>query len=287
MPELPEVETVMRAMQARLEGQTIVAVDVRRPDLRRPFPANLARRLKGQRIDSFRRRGKYILMRLSGGESLLLHLGMSGRVMLAESGGTAEVDAPVKHEHLMFRTREGVRFGLIDPRRFGMVDLVSTHKEDEHSLLASMGPEPLEAGFSTATLGKALAGRNSPIKTLLLDQKIVSGLGNIYVCEALYRAGIHPQCHGGDLKSGELKRLVSAIRNVLRDAVAAGGSSLKDYAQPDGQLGYFQHSWQVYGRAGRPCPDCSGDIGCPGVQSIVMAGRSTFFCPKRQKADSA
>ncbi|NHN83750.1 bifunctional DNA-formamidopyrimidine glycosylase/DNA-(apurinic or apyrimidinic site) lyase [Acetobacter musti] len=281
MPELPEVETVMRGMRASLEGQRIASAVARRPDLRWPLPENLTKILNGRRIESFRRRGKYIFMRLSGGMSMLLHLGMSGRVTLDAS------DEAALHEHVTFTTEEGHRFGLIDPRRFGAIDLVATEKENSHRFVAGMGPEPLEPDFTADSLARSLAGRRSPIKAMLLDQRVVAGLGNIYVCEALFRARIHPATPSGTLTMPAIRRLVSAIRAVLTEAVAAGGSSLRDYVQPDGELGYFQHAWRVYGRAGQCCPDCQKEKGreaCPGIVKITQSGRSTFFCPRQQPA---
>lgn len=276
MPELPEVETVMRGMQIALQGHVISDVILRRPDLRWQIPADFRQLVAGQTITSFRRRGKYILMRLSNNLSVVLHLGMSGRILL-DSPLT-----PAPHEHVTFITSDGRRCGFVDPRRFGMLDLVPTEQEEHYKFLASMGPEPLEPGFTGATLHAALGGRKSPIKTALLDQKIVSGLGNIYVCEALYRTGLHPQTVASTLTRQDTKRLVQAIRDVLNEAIAAGGSSLKDYVRPEGGLGYFQHAWRVYGRKGQPCPDCPGPPDCMGVEQMTQAGRSTFFCPLRQ-----
>ncbi|MDG6095052.1 bifunctional DNA-formamidopyrimidine glycosylase/DNA-(apurinic or apyrimidinic site) lyase [Acetobacter sp. AN02] len=284
MPELPEVETVMRGMRTALEGGTIASVRVMRPDLRWPFPPDLARIMTGRRILSFRRRGKYILMRLSDGWSVLLHLGMSGRVGLTRDPADTEAG---KHEHLIFMTREGVRCGLTDPRRFGAVDLIPTGEEDGHRLLAPMGPEPLGNGFSAAVLEAGFAGRRQAVKVLLLDQRIVAGIGNIYACEALYCAEIHPERAAASLSHAELVRLTAAVRAVLEEAIAAGGSSLRDYVQPDGELGYFQHAWQVYGRSGEGCAECPGLPDCGGVRQIVQGGRSTFFCPQRQKLPSA
>ncbi|WP_026396608.1 bifunctional DNA-formamidopyrimidine glycosylase/DNA-(apurinic or apyrimidinic site) lyase [Acetobacter nitrogenifigens] len=290
MPELPEVETVMRGMRAQMEGHTIVEAVVRRPDLRWPLPPRLRQELTGRRIESFRRRGKYIFMRLSSGRSLLLHLGMSGRVVLNSVSGSALAEAldseSQKHEHVAFVTREGSRFGLVDPRRFGALDLIDTALEDRHPLVASMGPEPLEANFRAGALAEAFAGRRTPVKTLLLDQRVVAGLGNIYVCEALFRARIHPETLAGAIGAPALRRLAAAIRAVLEEAVAAGGSSLRDYVQPDGELGYFQHAWRVYGREGEACPDCGPGSDCPGVRRITQGGRSTFFCPRQQPAPS-
>ncbi|MFT8461999.1 bifunctional DNA-formamidopyrimidine glycosylase/DNA-(apurinic or apyrimidinic site) lyase [Acetobacter persici] len=277
MPELPEVETVMRGMQIALQGHEISDVILRRPDLRWQIPAAFRASVAGQTITGFRRRGKYILMRLSNNLSVVLHLGMSGRILLDSP------EAPALHEHVTFITADGRRCGFVDPRRFGMLDLVPTGQEEQYKFLVSMGPEPLDASFTDTVLHAALKDRKSPTKTALLDQKIVSGLGNIYVCEALYRTGIHPQTLACTLTLPQTKRLVRAIKDVLNEAIAAGGSSLKDYVRPEGGLGYFQHAWRVYGRKGQPCPDCPGLPDCAGVEQITQAGRSSFFCPLRQK----
>jgi formamidopyrimidine-DNA glycosylase len=283
MPELPEVETVMRGLQARLQGRVLLRAVARRPDLRWPLPAGLAERLIGARVESFRRRGKYILMRLNSGWSVLLHLGMSGRMVLTEAMGGGSQNSITLHEHLELETDDGWRVGFVDPRRFGSVDLIETEQEDRHRLLAGLGPEPLDEGFSVDTLTEALTGKHTPIKAALLDQKIVAGLGNIYVSESLFRAGISPQRQAHSVPGVRAKRLVPAIKQTLRDAIAAGGSSLRDYVQPDGELGYFQHAWKVYGREGEPCPACPGLPGCDGVRRIVQSGRSTFYCPRTQR----
>ncbi len=278
MPELPEVETVMRGLRGRLKGACIRAASVNRADLRWALPPDLARRLTGARVLGLRRRGKYILIRLEGGRTLLLHLGMSGRIVLGDGPGT-----PALHEHLVLHTDAGARIGLVDPRRFGALDLMPTAAEDAHRLLAGLGPEPLEADFTPAALSAALAGRRSPIKAALLDQRVVAGLGNIYVCEALFRAAISPRRLAASVPGVRAARLVPAIRATLTEAIAAGGSSLRDYVQPSGELGYFQHAFQVYGRAGLPCPRCPGPPACPGVARIVQSGRSTFYCPRTQR----
>jgi formamidopyrimidine-DNA glycosylase len=244
MPELPEVETVMRGLRQRLEGRTIVHAIAHRPDLRWPLPEGLQQRLTGARVTGFRRRGKYILMRLDGGDSVLLHLGMSGRMVLTP----LRPNQPTPHEHLVLETDDGWRLGFVDPRRFGSVDLVPTQREDAHKLLAGLGPEPLEASFTPARLSASLAGKRTPIKAALLDQKVVAGLGNIYVCEALFRARLSPQRSAHTIPGTRAARLVPAIKETLLEAVAAGGSSLRDYVQPHGELGYFQHAWKVYGR---------------------------------------
>ncbi len=283
MPELPEVETVLRGMRAHLEGHTIIRAETLRPDLRWAMPTGLARRLRGAGVLGFRRRGKYILMRLSGGDSMLLHLGMSGRVNLTRLDPALPV-AVGRHEHMVIETEEGCRFGLVDPRRFGAVDLVPTADEDRHRLLVGMGPEPLEPGFDAVVLGTAFADRRTSLKAALLDQRIVAGLGNIYVCEALFRARLSPEASAGSVGRPALRRLVGAIRAVLGEAITAGGSSLRDYVQPDGELGYFQHGFRVYAREGERCPECPGLPRCPGIARIVQGGRSSFFCPRLQPA---
>jgi formamidopyrimidine-DNA glycosylase len=279
MPELPEVETVMRGLQQRLQGRRIVRATANRPDLRWPLPAGLEQRLTGARVENFRRRGKYILMRLDGGDSVLLHLGMSGRILL----GPARPNQPTLHEHLVLETDDDWRLGFVDPRRFGSIDLIPTHLEDTHRLLAGLGPEPLDPGFSPTRLSAALAGKRTPIKAALLDQKVVAGLGNIYVCEALFRARLSPLRSAHTVPGTRAVRLVPAIKDTLREAIAAGGSSLRDYVQPDGELGYFQHAWKVYGREGEPCERCPARPTCPGIRRMVQSARSTFYCSRSQR----
>ncbi len=279
MPELPEVETVMRGLQSRLEGRRIVSAVAHRPDLRWKLPIDLAQRLTGARVIGFRRRGKYILMRLEGGSTVLLHLGMSGRMVLTP----VRPNQPVLHEHLVLETDDGWRVGFVDPRRFGSVDLVPTAHEERHRLLAELGPEPLEPAFTVASLSASLAGKQTPIKAALLDQKVVAGLGNIYVCEALFRAKLSPLRSAHTVPGARAARLVPAIQDTLREAIAAGGSSLRDYVQPDGELGYFQHAWKVYGHEGEPCERCPGKPACVGVRRITQSGRSTFYCPRTQR----
>jgi formamidopyrimidine-DNA glycosylase len=279
MPELPEVETVMRGLQSRLEGRRIVSAVANRLDLRWALPLGLAERLTGARVIGFRRRGKYILMRLDGGDSVLLHLGMSGRIVLTP----LRPNLPTLHEHLVLETDDGWRLGFVDPRRFGSVDLVPTAHEDRHRLLAELGPEPLDPGFTPASLSASLAGKHTPIKAALLDQKIVAGLGNIYVCEALFRAHLSPRRLAHTVPGSRAARLVPAIQDTLREAIAAGGSSLRDYVQPDGELGYFQHAWKVYGREGEACETCPGKPACPGVRRITQSARSTFYCARTQR----
>ncbi|MSP01692.1 MAG: bifunctional DNA-formamidopyrimidine glycosylase/DNA-(apurinic or apyrimidinic site) lyase [Acetobacteraceae bacterium] len=279
MPELPEVETVMRGLRARLEGRRIVRAAINRPDLRWPFPEGLAARLTGAEVLGFRRRAKYILMRLSGGDSVLIHLGMSGRMNLS----IGIPNAAITHEHMSIEVDDGWRMGFVDPRRFGSVDLVKTAEEDQHRLLAGMGPEPLDDAFSAAALNAALKGKRTPIKAALLDQRLVCGLGNIYVCEALFRSRISPVRLASTVVGARAARLVPAIKATLTEAIAAGGSSLRDYVQPDGELGYFQHAWKVYGREGEKCEVCPGEPGCTGIRRIVQSGRSTFYCGRVQR----
>ena len=279
MPELPEVETVMRGLAARLQGRRIVHAELRRADLRWAVPKTLAGALTGARVEGLARRGKYILMRLAGGQSVLLHLGMSGRMVITRAGPPV----PTLHEHLVLEVEDGWRIAFVDPRRFGSLDLVPTALELIHPLLASMGPEPLGPGFDAAVLSAALAGRRTPIKAALLDQGVVAGLGNIYVCEALFRARISPRRLAASVAGARAARLVPAIRATLTEAIAAGGSSLRDYVQPSGELGYFQHAWKVYGRVGQPCERCPGPPACDGISRIVQSGRSSFFCARTQR----
>ena len=278
MPELPEVETVMRGLAARLDGRVIVRAEVRREGLRWAFPAGLAARLTGARVLEFRRRAKYMLMRLEGGDSVLIHLGMSGRMLIRRRGA----NAVAVHEHVLIETDDGWEVGFVDPRRFGSVDLVATSGEEGHRLLAGLGPEPLEGGFTGRVLRAALEGRRTSIKAALLDQRVVAGLGNIYVCEALFRAGLAPSMLAGDL-GGRAARLVREIKATLGEAIAAGGSSLRDYVQPSGELGYFQHAWKVYGREGERCAACPGPPSCSGIARVLQGGRSTFYCPRQQR----
>jgi formamidopyrimidine-DNA glycosylase len=279
MPELPEVETVMRGLQLRLEGRRLVRAVANRPDMRWPLPLALVDTLVGARVTGFRRRGKYILMRLDSGWSVLLHLGMSGRMVVGRAGKN-EITL---HEHLEMETDDGWRVGFVDPRRFGSVDLIETAHEDEHRLLADIGPEPLEDAFTVKVLEAALAGKKTPIKAALLDQKVVAGLGNIYVCESLFRSGISPLRQAHTVLGVRTRRLVPAIKETLTEAIAAGGSTLRDYVQPGGELGYFQHAFKVYGREGEPCPGCPGEPACQGVKRITQSGRSTFYCSRTQR----
>ena len=275
MPELPEVETVRRGLALCMTGRQIVRAELRRPDLRRPFPPLLAERLEGALIGELSRRGKYLLVELDDNATLLLHLGMSGRI----TAGAAAI-APEPHDHVILTLDDGTVVRFNDPRRFGLIDYLPRGTEGAHPLLAGMGPEPLGPGFDGAYLSGALAGRLTPIKSALLDQKIVAGLGNIYVCEALYRAKISPRRLAATVAGARATRLATAIREVLAEAIEAGGSSLRDYVQANGELGYFQHRWAVYGKEGEPCPGCTC---AEGVRRIAQAGRSTFYCARRQR----
>lgn len=266
MPELPEVETTVRGLRPVLEGQRIAQLSARRADLRRPFPVDLAQRLIGATVVQLGRRAKYGLIGTDRGDTMIFHLGMSGRWRVDPS-----VELP--HDHLVLETAEGRRLALNDPRRFGSVDLVATDRLGEYAPFAAMGPEPLGPDFDTAYLADVFEGRQAPVKALLLDQRVVAGLGNIYVCEALHMAGIAPSRPGARIATARVAALVDAVRQVLAAAIEAGGSSLRDYARPDGELGYFSKQWRVYGRVGLPCGNC----GEP-VQRRADGGRSTFWC---------
>jgi formamidopyrimidine-DNA glycosylase len=283
MPELPEVETVRRGLAPVMEGARLTRVEARRPDLRFPFPEGFVQQLTGARVLKLSRRAKYLLARLDREDTLVMHLGMSGRFEIARPQGSVRPgefhyapDPDPKHAHVVFETDAGARITYYDPRRFGFMGLVNTALLDVHPWFAGMGPEPLSSAFDAAALEVAFAGRRQGPKTLLLDQRIVAGLGNIYVCEALHQARISPFKPAGTIAARRLAPLVTAIREVLVRAIEAGGSSLRDFASADGALGYFQHRFRVYDREGRPCPN----EGCTGVIAReAQAGRSTFFCP--------
>ncbi len=278
MPELPEVETVRRGLSPAMTGAVIARAEVNRPDLRWPFPPAMAERLTGRQVLGLRRRSKYILADLSGGETLLIHLGMSGRMLVSgDPLGIFAHEHPVaeKHDHVVLHMDNGARITFNDPRRFGAMDLMASTTADQHKLLASLGPEPLGNDFHEAHLIDAFRSKNAPVKSALLDQRIVAGLGNIYVCEALFRAGIAPTRKAGRIATRRVAHLVPIIRDVLSEAIEAGGSSLRDFRQADGELGYFQHRFDVYGREGQAChtPDCGADI-----TRVVQSGRSSFYC---------
>ena len=270
MPELPEVETTVRGLVPVLEGRRLVAVEARRADLRSAFPPDLRQRLTGAAVIRLGRRAKYGLIDTDRGDTLVFHLGMSGRWRI-------DPEEIGRHDHFLLETDQGRRLALNDPRRFGSLDLVPTEALSSFAPFAKLGPEPLGHDFSADYLAAALAGRSAPIKALLLDQRIVAGLGNIYVCEALHMAGIAPGRAGGRISKQRLARLVQAVGQVLRAAIEAGGSTLRDYARPDGELGYFSKQWRVYGREGEPC-----GCGAP-IRRRAEGGRSTFFCASCQR----
>jgi len=290
MPELPEVETVRRGLEPVLAGARLARVVARRPDLRFPLPDGFVQRLTGARIERLDRRAKYLLAPLDRDETLVMHLGMSGRFEIANHemrtrpGDFALAQPPdPKHAHIVFETEAGATVTFYDPRRFGYMDLIATDALAEHPWFKGLGPEPVGGasgcGFDAAYLARAAAGRAAPIKSFLLDQRMIAGLGNIYVCEALHRAGIAPERAAGGVSRRKLATLVESIRTVLAEAIEAGGSTLRDYAAADGSLGYFQHRFAVYGREGEPClkPGCKGRI-----ERIVQSGRSTFACNRCQ-----
>ncbi len=283
MPELPEVETVRMGLLPVMEGRRIDKAAVNRSDLRWPFPPRMADRLTGARVLGLRRRSKYILADLSTQETLLIHLGMSGR-MLISGAALGQFHhghpAPAKHDHVVLDMEGGARVTFNDARRFGAMDLMVTADAESHPLLTALGPEPLGNDFHEAHLAARLHARTTTIKSALLDQHNVAGLGNIYVCEVLLRAGISPLRLARDVTAAEVARLVPIIRDVLTEAIAAGGSSLKDYRQADGELGYFQHTFRVYDREGQPCmtPGCQSRIA-----RTVQSGRSSFHCPTCQR----
>ena len=301
MPELPEVETVRLGLQPVMEGFRLTDVETRRGDLRVPFPKDFVGRTKGRKVKALRRRAKYILADLDSGETLVVHLGMSGRMSVYAQGKQRRIGSYVydkapegagsgKHDHVVFETDAPARIIFNDHRRFGLMALVDTERLEQDKLFKGIGIEPLSDGFNTNYLAKALDGKKTPIKSALLDQRLIAGLGNIYVCEALFRAGVSPKRLAGSVKRERLPGLVTAIRKVLKDAIAAGGSTLRDHAQATGDPGNFQHHFLVYGREGKPCkyPASSSEAvghkkSCKGtVKRIVQSGRSTFYCPKCQ-----
>ena len=288
MPELPEVETVRRGLEPVMQGARFAAVEARRRDLRWPLPSDFAARLQGQAVTGLGRRAKYLLVDLSSGEVLLMHLGMSGSFRVAHDGGerTHERTQHLTHDHVVFHMSNGARIAFNDPRRFGSMKLIRRAELDQEPLLRALGPEPLGNAFGAALLARACAGKKTSLKAALSDQRVVAGLGNIYVCEALYRARLSPKRSAATIATrggGPNERaqaLVEGIRAVLNDAIAAGGSSLRDHKRTDGELGLFQHHFAVYDREGRRCPR----RGCGGtIKRIVQGGRSTFFCPVCQR----
>jgi formamidopyrimidine-DNA glycosylase len=293
MPELPEVETVRRGLAPAMEGARIVAVEARRPDLRFPFPERFAERLTGRTIRSLGRRAKYLVADLDDGAVLLMHLGMSGSFRIEANGeGTTpgvfhhERSKLAAHDHVVFRLSTGVSIVYNDPRRFGFMTLAERATLDQHPLMRDVGVEPLGNALDGATLARLFAAKQTSLKAALSDQTLIAGLGNIYVCEALWRAGLSPRRRAGTVArldggpTGRAERLAAAVRAVLSDAIEAGGSSLRDYRQADGALGYFQHSFAVYDQEGKPCrrPGCGGVI-----RRTVQANRSTYYCPVCQR----
>jgi len=288
MPELPEVETVRRGLAPVMEGARFLKVEVRQRKLRWPLPKDFEKRLEGQKVEGLGRRAKYLLADLSSGDVLLMHLGMSGSFRLGKDSKPGvyyhERSKSTAHDHVVFHMSNGSTVTFNDPRRFGSMKLVSRAKLDAEPLLSALGPEPLGNAFDAAMLAKACAGKKTSLKAALSDQRVVAGLGNIYVCEALFRARLSPKRQASTIadRNGKpnerAKALVEAIRAVLNDAIKAGGSSLRDHRRTDGSLGDFQHNFQVYDREGEPCPHCKGKI-----KRIVQTGRSTFYCPACQK----
>ena len=288
MPELPEVETVRRGLAPVMEGQRFAKVEVRRGDLRWPLPKGFAQTLHGKTVEGLGRRAKYLLADLSSGDVLLMHLGMSGSFRVGKDSAPGryyrERSKSTVHDHVVFHMSNGATVTFNDPRRFGSMKLVSRAKLDNEPLLRALGPEPLGNEFDAAMLAKACAGKKTSLKAALSDQRVVAGLGNIYVCEALFRARLSPKRRASTIADRQGKpteraeKLVGAIKAVLMDAIKAGGSSLRDHRRADGSLGNFQHNFQVYDREGEPCPDCKGKI-----KRIVQVGRSTFYCPSCQK----
>ena len=280
MPELPEVETVRLGLKPVLEGRVLTRVVQRRDGLRIPFPSGFAGRLQGRRVKDVGRRGKYLLLRLDGGLALIVHLGMSGRFCIFPG----KPPPPGIHDHVTFETDRGVTVTFRDPRRFGLMTLTQARDAERHPLLAKLGPEPLGEDVDGPYLAERLKGRGGPIKAALLNQSIVAGIGNIYASEILFRAGISPKRRADSIKGTRALRLAAAVREVLVQAIAAGGSSLRDHLAPNGEPGYFQQSLAVYGRGGEPCPGCDCDLArSGGIRRIVQSGRSTFYCAKRQR----
>ena len=277
MPELPEVETIRRGLALRMEGRRVERLTLNRADLRKKLPLGLKERVEGRRIERVGRRAKYILLHLQDGGVVIAHLGMSGRLVLV---APRENVPRQPHDHVIFTLEDGTELRFNDARRFGILDYAENQALERHALFAHLGPEPLGNGFSGAKLAAALAGKVTVIKAALLDQRVVAGLGNIYVSESLYWAGLSPRRIAGTVSGARAERLAHAIRDTLERAIAAGGSSLRDYVQASGELGYFQNHWAVYGREGEACPSCD----CrSGIRRIVQGGRSTFYCAKRQR----
>ena len=283
MPELPEVETVLRGISPILEGNQIDYAQVNRPDLRRPFPNNLAKRLKNRKINFLHRRSKYILIDLSEGETLIMHLGMSGRIMISQKvAGTFHHNTPhiQKHDHFILHLKDNHQLTFNDPRRFGVIDLLRTETLEVSSMLSQIGPEPLSNRFNEAYFVSTMRKKKTNIKSALLDQRVVAGLGNIYVCEALFRAGISPKRQALHISNKKLSSLVPIVKEILLEAISSGGSSLRDFRNASGDLGYFQHSFDVYGREDQDCYNTECDSK---IKRITQAGRSSFYCSNCQR----
>jgi len=281
MPELPEVETVMRGLDPVLTGATITSAKKRRANLRIPFPKTIEKDLKGRTITHLSRRAKYILIHLDNAQILVIHLGMSGSVSIIEPDEAYKYQT---HDHFAFTLKNGTRIIYNDPRRFGMIFMMGADEADTHKAFAHLGPEPLGNQFSAPILRERIKNKKTSIKQALLDQRIVVGVGNIYACEALFMAGVNPTKRAELIKGEKLDLLVKSIRTVLRKAIKAGGSTLKDYKHADGSLGYFQHQFGVYDKEKQACPSCDCDIQkTGGVKRIVQSGRSTFYCSRKQK----
>lgn len=275
MPELPEVETVCRGLQKPMAGQTIAVIETRRKNLRIPFPVDLSPATRGRKIAGIRRRAKYVLIDLDNKKTLILHLGMSGRITAHPAG---KIPKPQKHDHMIIRLENGSAVFFNDARRFGLVDIVATKELSQHRFFKTMGPEPFDKKLTPTAFRNTLKGRKTAVKIAIMDQRLIVGVGNIYASEALFMSKINPSRPAGSLSATESSALLRAIRRVLEKAIKAGGSSLKDYVQADGELGYFQHSFAVYGRDGTPCPKCK-----TAIAKKTQGGRSTFYCPACQK----
>ncbi|MFC1673200.1 bifunctional DNA-formamidopyrimidine glycosylase/DNA-(apurinic or apyrimidinic site) lyase [Pseudomonadota bacterium] len=281
MPELPEVETVRRGLAPVMEGAVFTRVHLRRPDLRKPFPTDLAERLEGARIVQCKRRSKYLLVETQK-DVLIWHLGMSGQVRIYKEGD--DVAPPAKHDHVQFDLSNGATIVFTDPRRFGLMDLCTVDELATHPLIKNIGPEPLGNAFSGPILAAALKGKRVAIKQAIMDAKVVCGVGNIYASESLFRAGISPKRTAATVQGGRAEKLAAAIKDVLSAAIDAGGSTLKDHRTTDGGLGYFQFNFAVYDRAGEPCPTCDCEVSeTGGIQRLEQGGRSTYYCPRRQR----
>lgn len=281
MPELPEVETVKNGLLPYMDGKSISRLELRREGLRSPFTPKMAALVKGRIIERLERRAKYILIHLEGGDIMVMHLGMSGRVTTKSVLIGYE---PQKHDHVIFHMSGGGGVVFSDPRRFGMLFLIKTGEYETHPAFKNMGPEPLSNAFSGPVLYERLKNKATPVKVALLDQHVVAGVGNIYASEALHQAGIHPEARSSTLTMTQTEKLAAAVRDVLTRAIAAGGSTLKDYRQSDGSLGYFQHGFSVYGREGEPCPACAcNGKKKPVIEKTVQGGRATYFCRSCQK----